>query len=98
MDRGLNLKKRMPAFAITTVWILLWSSSFQVPAMSEKQAMAKAQSILASELDTKLPSRPFASWFRQLVGPEAGVNWQLNECSEQLNLLLAQDQDIPACA
>ena len=88
----------MPAFAIATALILLWSSWFQVPAMSEKRAVASAQKILASELDAELPSHPFADWFRQLVGPQAGVNWQLNECGEQPGQFLTQRRDLLACA
>jgi TonB family protein len=96
--RNLNLKLRMPAFAITTALILLWSGWFQVPAMSEKRAVASAQKILASELDAELPAHPFADWFRQVVGPQAGVNWQLNECGEQRGQLLTQRRDLLACA
>ena len=88
----------MPAFAITTVLILLWNGSFQVPALSEKRAVASAQRVLASELDAELPSHPFADWFRQLVGPQAGVNWQLSECGEQPAMLAAQGRALPACA
>lgn len=88
----------MLAFAITTVSILLWSSSFQAPVLSEKLAVASAQRVLASKLDSELPPRPFADWFRQLVGPEAGVNWQLNECGERPSLPLMQEKDLTACA
>jgi len=88
----------MSIFAFTTVLILLWSGSFQAPALSEKRAVAGAQRILASELDAELPARPFADWFRQLVGLQAGVNWQLSECGEQPGMLVAQGRAIPACA
>jgi len=88
----------MSAFAITTALILLWSSWFQVPAMSEKRAVAIAQRVLASELDSELPSNPFADWFRLLVGPQAGVNWQLNECGEQPGLIPAEHRELLACA
>ena len=88
----------MPGFAIITALILLWNGWFQVPAMSEKRAVASAQKILASELDAELPSHPFADWFRQVVGPQAGVNWQLNECGDQPSELLAQRRDVSACA
>src|SRR5262245_21507616 len=88
----------MPAFAITIALILLWNGWFQVPAMSEKRAVASAQKILASELDAELPSHPFADWFRQVVGPQAGVNWQLNECGDQPSELLAQRRGVSACA
>ncbi len=88
----------MPVIAITTVLIWLWSAPTQAPVLSEKWAVASAQRVLASELDAELPSRPFAEWLGQLVGPQAGVNWQLNECGEQPSMLLAQGRDLPACA
>lgn len=80
------------------VWCLLLGGQFQTPSLSEKQAVNSAQRIPASELDAELPPRPFADWFRQIVGPQAGVNWQLNECGEQPGLLAAQGRDLPACA
>src|SRR5262245_8059491 len=88
----------MPALVITTALVLLWSGWLQVPAMSEKRAVASAQKIPASELDAELPSSPFADWFRQLVGPQAGVNWQLNECGRQPSQAIAQRRDLSACA
>src|SRR5262245_55201161 len=88
----------MPADAIATALILLWSSWFQVPAMSEKRAVASAQRVLASDLDSDLPQNPFAAWFRLRVGPQAGVNWQLNECGEQPSLVPTQRRELLACA
>src|SRR5262245_46434205 len=88
----------MLAFTITTAIILLGNNWPQDLAISEKLAVASAQKVLASELDAELPSHPFARWFRQLVGPQAGVTWQLNECGNQPSLLLVQGRDLPACA
>jgi TonB family protein len=88
----------MQVYAIATICILLWSGSFQAPLLSEKRVVASAQTVLASKLDEELPSRPFTDWFRQLVGPQAGVNWQLNECGERPSLPLAQGRDLTACA
>jgi TonB family protein len=77
---------------------LLLSGPHQPPTLSEKQAVTHAQQIPASDLDAELPARPFSDWFRQIVGPRAGLNWQLNECGEQPSLMLAQGRDLPACA
>jgi len=98
MGRSLKLKLCMSVFVVTAVWILLWGGSLQAPAISEKQAVASAQRILASGLDAELPSNPFADWFRQMVGPQAGVNWQLSECGERPSMLVAQGRSVPACA
>jgi TonB family protein len=83
-------------FAIVGFGLLL--GQLQLSPLSEKQAVASAQKTLASELDATLPSQPFADWFRETVGPEAGVNWQLNECNEQPSLAPTEGRDLRACA
>jgi TonB family protein len=64
----------------------------------EKQAMALAQEISASELDAALPDRPFAGWFKEVIGPKAGVVWQLTECGERIAASGGAGHDLPACA
>jgi len=64
----------------------------------EKRAISSAQEMSASELDAALPIRPFASWFGQIVGPKAGVVWQLTECGEQIAAQGQMGKDLPACA
>jgi TonB family protein len=60
----------------------------------EKQAISSAQEMSASDLDEALPNRPFANWFSEVIGPKAGVVWQLTECGEQIEA----GKDLPACA
>jgi TonB family protein len=60
----------------------------------DKQAISSAQEMSASDLDEALPNRPFASWFSEVIGPKAGVVWQLTECGEQIEA----GKDLPACA
>ncbi len=67
-------------------------------AFTPKRLIAGAEILKTIALDAGLPRRPFADWFRQTVGPRAGVNWQLNECGDQPSLYLAQGRDLPACA
>jgi TonB family protein len=64
----------------------------------EKQAISSAQEMSASDLDEWLPNRPFASWFSEVVGPKAGVIWQLTECGERIAAPGEAGQDMPACA
>ncbi len=64
----------------------------------EKQALSSVQEMLSCDLDADLPSRPFEVWFNQLVGPEAGVVWQLTECGEPIMAPGQTGQDLPACA
>jgi TonB family protein len=64
----------------------------------EKQALASVQRMPASSLDDKLPQRPFASWFNEIIGPKAGVVWQLSECGAQERRSSDVAPDLPACA
>src|SRR4030095_7067301 len=64
----------------------------------EKQAISSAQEMSASALDEALPNRPFVSWFSEVIGPEAGVVWQLTECGERIAAPGEAGQDLPACA
>ena len=64
----------------------------------EKQAITSAQEMSASDLDATLPDRPFAGWFSEVIGPKAGVVWQLTECGERIAASGEAGQDLPACA
>jgi TonB family protein len=64
----------------------------------EKRAISSAQEMSASDLDAALPDRPFARWFSEIIGPKAGVNWQLTECGDPLAASGEAGQDLPACA
>src|SRR5262245_49548228 len=64
----------------------------------EKQALASVQRMPASSLDNRLPQRPFGSWFNELIGPKAGVVWQLSECGVQEKSSSNVTPDLPACA
>src|SRR5262245_27783419 len=88
----------MSSLLIAILGSLLLNGQFQTPALSDKQAVIGAQTVLASDLDAVLPARPFEEWFRDVVGAEAGVTWQLNECGEDPSMLIAQGRDLPACA
>jgi TonB family protein len=52
----------------------------------------------ASDLDAALPNRPFAGWFSEVIGPKAGVVWQLTECGDPLTASGEAGQDLRACA
>jgi TonB family protein len=64
----------------------------------EKQALALVQQMPASNLDDKLPQRPFANWFKEIIGPRAGVVWQLSECERNMENSGVVSPDLPACA
>jgi hypothetical protein len=63
----------------------------------EKQALAVVQQLPVSRLDPELPDTSFVTWFNQLVGPKAGVIWQLSECGELGDRQNKTEWDLPAC-
>jgi TonB family protein len=83
--------------SIVTIVLCAWVSAAaqsQSPSF-EKRALTEVQQASASSLDDKLPNRPFASWFNELVGRDAGAVWQLAECGPPL---AGAGQDLRACA
>jgi TonB family protein len=69
----------------------------QVSSDLEKRAVPETQRILAQELDSELPRLPFANWLKQVVGPQAGIVWQLSECGEAAGASLNPAGDMRAC-
>jgi TonB family protein len=68
---------------IITITIgLLFGSPPQSPAF-EKQAISRVQQLNVSQLDSSLRERSLSSWLQQVVGPRAGMSWQLTDCGEQ---------------
>src|SRR5262245_48801903 len=64
----------------------------------ETRAISSAKEMSASDLDAALTDRPFAGWFSEVIGPKAGVVWQLAECGDPLAVSGEVGQDLPACA
>jgi len=91
------------AMTIMTAWCVFLNSPPQTQSVLERQlllekrAVAATQRILTSELDTELPRLPFEDWFRQVVGPGAGVVWQLSECGGQQGDSPGLAGDMQAC-
>jgi TonB-like protein len=87
----------MKIFVIANVLSIWMAGATQVGSF-ESRAISSAQKMSASELDEALPTRPFAGWFNETIGPDAGVVWQLTECGEQTTATGETGQDLPACA
>jgi TonB family protein len=75
-----------------------WMSVGAQSVSLEKQAISIAQQIPVSSLDAQMPNRPFAAWFTELVGQDAGVVWQLAECGAPAGVPSGAEQDLQACA
>ena len=88
----------MNSFIAVTTLIALSLFLNNEPAQSlEKQAVSDTQRTLASDLDAELPKLPFTDWFGKVVGPGAGVVWQLSECGERTDAAANGDGDTQAC-
>src|SRR5262245_24984043 len=88
----------MNSFIAVTTLIALSLCLNNDPAQSlEKQAVSDTQRTLASDLDAELPKLPFTDWFVKVVGPGAGVVWQLSECGEQIAPAPDGAGETPAC-
>ena len=88
----------MNSFIAVTTLIALSLFLNNEPAQSlEKQAVSDTQRTLASDLDAELPRLPFTDWFGKVVGPGAGVIWQLSECGERIDAASNGDWDTQAC-
>jgi TonB family protein len=88
---------KLKVFVIANALCIWMNGGAQIVSF-EKLALSSARETPASNLDAGLPVRPFASWFGQIVGPKAGVIWQLTECGEQIAAPGQMGQDLPACA
>ncbi len=76
---------------------LLWTVQDRTYLSLEKQAVAAVRQVPASQLDSQLPNRSFASWLSQLVGTQSGVTWQLTDCGEQTGNESDRERDMPFC-
>jgi len=86
----------MKASAIIFVLCSCFNTLLQTESF-EKQALTLVQHTPASDLDPVLPNISLSTWFNQLVGPRAGVIWQLSECGEPINASANEEPDLPAC-
>src|SRR5215510_2177360 len=88
----------MNSFIAVTTFIALSLLLNNEPVQSlEKQAVSDTQRTLASDLDAELPKLPFNEWLGKVVGPGAGVIWQLSECGERIDVAPNGGGDSPAC-
>src|SRR5215510_13954843 len=96
-----SLKEFVIANALS-VWMAgqmtVWMTGATQIEQFEKQALSSVQEMSASYFDAELSDRPFAIWFSQIIGPKAGVVWQLAECGERVVASKETGRDLPACA
>ena len=63
----------------------------------EQRVIATVQKLSARSLDRELPDQPFAEWFQSVVGKDAKVEWESNDCGEQTGDPKTTPEDFPIC-
>jgi hypothetical protein len=64
----------------------------------DARAVAAAKNASVHRMDNALPDRPLEKWLREVVGQQAGITWEVNDCGEQTgNPELDKDRDFPIC-
>jgi hypothetical protein len=63
----------------------------------QNEVIDYAKKYLVSEIESNVPKMKFADWFQQIVGKEAKVFWDVNDCGEQTGTPEDRGRDFPMC-
>jgi hypothetical protein len=87
------MKKTLIAF---TLIVLLRGSAYSQ--ITQEDAIDLLEQYPAAKLDSLLPRTHFLSWFKTIVGADAKITWEVNDCGEQTGVpAVDQERDIPVC-
>jgi hypothetical protein len=87
----------MKSAIIAFMFILLLSAP-AFPQITQEDAIDLLEQYPAARLDSLLPKTAFLSWFRDIVGSDAKITWEINDCGEQTGVpSVDQGRDIPVC-
>jgi hypothetical protein len=64
----------------------------------EGAAISEAKNAIVRDLDNVLAPVRFETWLRGLVGPQAEMKWEVNDCGEQTGTAADPARDLPMCA
>ena len=67
-------------------------------ASPQAAAISKAKKTIVRDLDNALPPVAFEPWLRGLVGSQAELKWEVNDCGEQTGTAADRGRDLPMCA
>lgn len=96
-DMKWRLKCKLFAYFLGTIVILPLSLTISQAESLEDKAITFVKNINAIELDSKLPKEPFAIWFSKVVGLNAQIYWETNDCGEQTGTSADIGRDFPLC-
>src|SRR5438309_11974924 len=66
--------------------------------LGNREIIAYAKRINVCRLDPRLPRQRFDRWFKEIVGPSAKIEWEVNDCGEQTGSPADKGRDFPFCA
>jgi hypothetical protein len=71
----------------------------RVPSTSRSElAIRAARQVMVQAIDPALPRLSFDEWLRQIIGSDAPVTWESNDCGEQTgNPAVDRGRDFPVC-
>ena len=86
------MKIVLSVIAAAILCVTGWSQELKF----EKQALELVQRTPVSTLESEMPKRRFDDWFKNLVGAQAGIIWQLSECDQGVGVR-EPGADLPVC-
>ena len=89
-------KGAVPLFPVKGVRPLFIQGTPQ--AAPEAASINRAKGAIVREIEGALPSVPFETWLRGLVGAQAEMKWEVNDCGEQAGTAADRGRDFPLCA
>ncbi len=63
----------------------------------QTQTINYAKKYLVSNIEPNLPRQSFAVWFRETVGKDAKIVWEINDCGEQTGTSEDKRRNFPMC-
>ncbi len=78
--------------------LALFISEYAIAQITADEAIGLIDQLPASRLDAALPRTPFLNWLKELVGPAAKIQWEMNDCGELTGVAAAdEERDISVC-
>lgn len=88
----------MHASVILLMLMFVGVSSQNATQVRDAKAIEAAKNANVHQIESSLPDQPFAQWLRQVVGAQAEIKWEVNDCGEQTgNPSLDKGRDFPMC-
>lgn len=92
-----NMKYLIHISILLIVTLACFSGANAQSKKRDAAAIKFAQATLVSNIEKGMPKMRFDSWFRQTVGPNMKITWEVNDCGEQTGTPADRGRDFPMC-